>query len=98
VRPLLAGARRPDAAAAVLFRHYASHGMAEARPHRWRCGALQERLLVAPLQRAVRAMADADPDLPGESGGASRGGQKDNMKGNMKFLLKESKHRKKLEL
>ncbi|KAI8467637.1 MAG: hypothetical protein J3K34DRAFT_480939 [Monoraphidium minutum] len=47
----------------ALYSHYEEHGMAEGRRHRWRCDALREALVVGPLQRVVRAMADADPGL-----------------------------------
>jgi hypothetical protein len=65
VRALLMGARSAGDSLAVLYRHYALFGMAEGRPHRWKCGAALGRLMVAPLQRVVHAMADADPQLPG---------------------------------
>ncbi|KIZ01011.1 hypothetical protein MNEG_6952 [Monoraphidium neglectum] len=51
--------------AAALYRHYELHGMAEGRRHRWRCEPLREALVVAPLQRVVRALADADADVAG---------------------------------
>lgn len=66
-------AAHPDLLASIgrdpapLWRHYEAHGMAEGRAHRWRCGALRDGLLAAPLRRLVRAMAEADPALPSEA-------------------------------
>ncbi len=61
VHPDLAASLGRDPAA--LFSHYESFGAAEGRRHRWRCGAAEEAVVAAPLQRVVGAVADAEPDL-----------------------------------
>ena len=52
--------------ASRLYRQYERLGAAEGRAVRWRCEAPRGALLTRPLQRLVRAMAEADPQLPGD--------------------------------
>ncbi|GBF95824.1 hypothetical protein Rsub_08260 [Raphidocelis subcapitata] len=47
-----------------LYRQYELHGAAEGRAVRWKCEGRRGALLTTPLQRLVRAMAEADPQLP----------------------------------